>query len=124
MKIRHIAVDLDGTLAHYDTWKGVEHIGEPIPNMVERVKKALAVGHHVSIFTARVADDHALRDDEVARLYIEEWCLKHIGVRLPVTAVKSGYFTEFWDDRAVRIERNFGVPDVELEDTIYMELSR
>lgn len=32
-----IGVDLDGTLAHYEGWKGVEHIGEPIPAMVERI---------------------------------------------------------------------------------------
>jgi hypothetical protein len=25
-----IGVDLDGTLAHYDGWKGIDHIGEPI----------------------------------------------------------------------------------------------
>ena len=25
-----IGVDLDGTLARYDGWKGIEHIGEPI----------------------------------------------------------------------------------------------
>ena len=24
-----IGVDLDGTLAHYDKWRGVEHVGDP-----------------------------------------------------------------------------------------------
>jgi hypothetical protein len=33
-----IGVDLDGTLAKYGEWRGVEHIGEPIPPMVDRVK--------------------------------------------------------------------------------------
>ena len=33
-----IGVDLDGTLAEYHGWKGSEHIGPPIPLMVERVK--------------------------------------------------------------------------------------
>ena len=36
-----IGVDLDGTLAHYDKWRGVEHIGKPVPVMLERVKKWL-----------------------------------------------------------------------------------
>ena len=32
-----VGVDLDGTLAHWDGWKGVEHIGEPIQPMIARV---------------------------------------------------------------------------------------
>ena len=31
-----IGTDLDGTLAKYDGWKGWQHIGDPIPKMVER----------------------------------------------------------------------------------------
>jgi hypothetical protein len=49
-----IGVDLDGTLAHYDGWKGADNIGAPIPAMVERVKGWLAEGKTVKIFTARV----------------------------------------------------------------------
>jgi hypothetical protein len=49
-----IGVDLDGTLAHYDGWKGADHIGAPIPAMVERVKGWLTEGKTVRIFTARV----------------------------------------------------------------------
>ena len=30
-----VCVDLDGTLAKYDGWKGLEHIGEPIDGSVE-----------------------------------------------------------------------------------------
>jgi len=40
-----IGVDLDGTLAKYGEWRGVEHIGEPIPPMVDRVK-----GGHWQLF--------------------------------------------------------------------------
>ena len=29
-----IYVDLDGTLAEHHGWKGVDHIGKPIPAMV------------------------------------------------------------------------------------------
>lgn len=31
-----IGVDLDGTLAKYDQWRGVQHIGDPVPLMVDR----------------------------------------------------------------------------------------
>ena len=52
-----IGVDLDGTLARYDGWKGPEHIGEPLMPMVERVKAWLAEGREVRIMTARVSPD-------------------------------------------------------------------
>ena len=39
-----IGVDLDGTLAHYKGWKGRDHIGEPIPAMMQRVKQWLEEG--------------------------------------------------------------------------------
>ena len=42
-----IGVDLDGTLAYYDYWRGPEHIGEPIPAMLERVQRWLAEGKDV-----------------------------------------------------------------------------
>ena len=38
-----IGVDLDGTLAKYSTWNNGQ-IGDPIPAMVERVKKWLLLG--------------------------------------------------------------------------------
>lgn len=33
-----IGVDLDGTLAIYDVWRGANHIGEPVPTyMIDSV---------------------------------------------------------------------------------------
>jgi hypothetical protein len=111
-RVPHIAVDLDGTLAEYDgVWRGVEHIGKPVPRIVEKVKAALAKGYKVSIFTARVAGllDGEFGDSGEAKAYVEEWCLKHLGVQLEVTAIKHGSFSEFWDDRAVRVKHNEGI---------------
>lgn len=100
-----IGVDLDGTLAHYDTWRGVEHVGEPIEAMVRRVTQWLADGREVRIFTARISDGEP-RTREV----IEQWCLRHIGLVLPVTNVKDFGMVELWDDRAVQVEANTGEP--------------
>lgn len=47
--------DLDGTLAKYDGWKGIDHIGEPIKPMVDLIKQMQAEGKTVKILTARVA---------------------------------------------------------------------
>ena len=47
--------DLDGTLAKYDKWGGIDHIGEPVKHMVDLIKKMHAEGKVVKILTARVA---------------------------------------------------------------------
>jgi hypothetical protein len=115
-----IGVDLDGTLAHYGGWKGPDHIGQPIPAMVERVKGWLAQGKTVKIFTARVGacnrvepttgwHDTADFAEQQSKL-IGDWCERHIGKRLEVTATKDFGMIELWDDRAVQVVMNTGVP--------------
>lgn len=106
-----IGVDLDGTLAVYDGWKGPEHVGEPIPKMVARVKAWLNDGVDVRIFTARVSHDGI--DARVAEAYrayhaIDAWCREHIGRTLPVTNIKDYAMIELWDDRAVQVIPNTG----------------
>lgn len=104
-----IGVDLDGTLAEYEKWISPEHIGEPIPEMVERVKRWIAKGHNIRIFTARFALD----DPEwnlVAVPTIEAWCEKHLGGVLPITCVKDLHMIELWDDRCVQVIANTGKP--------------
>ena len=109
-----IGVDLDGTLALYDGWKGPEHIGEPVTDMVFRVKNWLSIGQYdVKIFTARVSSDGtAVRDNDanLARLAIWAWCEKHIGQRLEITNQKDYAMIELWDDRCVQVEENTGRP--------------
>lgn len=98
-----IGVDLDATLAEYDHWRGYQHIGAPIPLMLERVKEWLRQGEQVRIFTARAADP-----GNPSRPFIEEWCREHLGQVLPVTAMKDYGLVEFWDDRAVQVLPNSG----------------
>jgi hypothetical protein len=99
-----IGVDLDGTLANYAGWVGEDHIGEPVPVMVERVKQWLAQGVEVRIMTARVCVDS---DGSVADT-IKAWCRRHIGQELVVTCRKDFGMIELWDDRAVAVEPNTG----------------
>jgi hypothetical protein len=107
-EIGWIGVDLDGTLAHYDHWRGHDHIGEPIPAMLDRVLGWLAEGIEVKIFTARLSDpDYG---QSYAIYVITQWCLKHLGIALPVTNVKTYDMIELWDDRCVQVEPNTGIP--------------
>jgi hypothetical protein len=100
-----IGVDLAGTLALYDGWKGIAHIGRPIPAMVARVRLWLAEGEDVRIFTARVSHRG---DTAEARRHIQDWCERHFNRRLRVTCRKDYNTREIWDDRAVQVVKNTG----------------
>lgn len=100
-----IAVDLDGTLAEYSGWVNEEHIGAPIPIMLERVKLWLSEGKDVRIFTARVGGE---RDVPRIKGFIEAWCLEHLGQALPITNRKDYGMVELWDDRCVQVIPNTG----------------
>lgn len=96
-----IGVDLDGTLAEYNGWLGPDHVGKPIPAMVDRVKAWLANGVAVRIFTARASDPSQVP-------YVQAWCLMHLGQVLPVTNQKDFAMVELWDDRCVQVIPNTG----------------
>lgn len=104
----HIALDFDGTLAHYDKWEGqFNKVGAPIPKMVQNVKSWLAKGYLVTIFTARLSHGHQEAEDSTKSIL---QFLKDAGLpELPITAVKMHYFTHFVDDKAYHVEKNSGV---------------
>ena len=92
-----IGVDLDGTLAHYDSYKGDAHVGAPIEGMVRRVKEWLYDGYEVRIFTAR--KPHPA---------IRRWCKENLGKVLQITNTKDSGMIALYDDRAVGVVRNEG----------------
>lgn len=98
-----IGVDLDGTLAFYEGWKSSTHIGEPILPMLERVKKWIADGQEVKIFTARA-------NDALAIPYIRLWMEQNGLPDLEITATKDFGMIQLWDDRCVQVEPNTGMP--------------
>ena len=100
-----IGFDLDGVVAVYDGWKGVDHIGEPVPKIIALIKTYLAAGKKVKIFTARVAGDDADRAREV----IEAYCHQHIGQVLEVTNEKDQGMKYYFDDRAKQVIPNTGI---------------
>ena len=106
MAKRIIAVDLDGTLAHYDGWKGIEHIGPVIPEVANAMERAQAEGAEVHLFTARVSDPE---DAAEAHQVISKWAEANHFNFASITAVKHKFFTEFWDDRAIQVIKNEGI---------------
>ena len=101
-----IGVDLDGTLAFYDTWRGHTHIGHAIPQMLERVKDWIEEGQEVRIFTARVSCADPERTEIINA--VQDW-LEALGLpRLQVTCIKDFAMLELYDDRAVQVRMNTG----------------
>jgi hypothetical protein len=119
-----IGVDLDGTLAEYQGFKGAEHIGEPIPQMLLRVRRWLVAGKEVKIFTARVWPLSTINPEDkveqfvgasdresqamIAAVHIRKWCETHLGQILPITCQKDYGMVQLWDDRAIQVEPNTG----------------
>ncbi len=96
-----IGVDLDGTLAHYEGWNDGK-IGEPIPAMMERVKKWVQREVEVRIFTARASDPTLVKQ-------VEAWLCDQGLPALQVTNVKDFEMIELWDDRAIQVIPNTGI---------------
>ena len=97
-----VAVDVDGVLAQYDGWKGVDHIGDPIPGAVA-FTHTLSEHFDVLIFTTRCCEEvnqpekaHLLRNRLVKWLdqhdfaYADVW----VGQGKPIAVA-------YIDDRAV-----------------------
>jgi len=55
-----IALDIDGTLLHYDGWKGPGVFGEPLPGAVEFVQALASRQAHFCYFTSRDDKPEAL----------------------------------------------------------------
>jgi len=99
-----IGVDLDGTLARYDVWRGLDHVGAPVPVMLARVKHWLEKGFTVKIFTARASEG------ESGIVPVKKWLAENGLPDLVVTNQKDFAMIELWDDRAVQVVANTGKP--------------
>ncbi len=98
-----IGVDLDGTLAKFKTWKGLKHVGRAIPSMVARIKRWQAAGYTVKIITARATLPESIPA-------IQKWLRKQGLERVEVSSRIDMHMVELWDDRAVHVRQNSGIP--------------
>ncbi|MDH3492267.1 MAG: hypothetical protein OEM82_01865 [Acidobacteriota bacterium] len=100
---RTVAVDLDGVLAEYDGWKGLENIGDPIEGAKEFME-ALSEKYFVLVHTARIANENVKTEDHVQRVknLVVEWLREN---EIPYGDVYTGrgkpLASAFIDDRAV-----------------------
>lgn len=107
-----IGFDLDGTLAV--RCRGIfnpRDIGEPIPVMIELIKKYINEGKDVKILTARVSTNGtviSIYNAVVGQYYIRAWCKKHIGQKLDVVSVKDFRMQLLYDDCVVQVKTDTG----------------
>lgn len=103
---RWIGVDLDGTLFRMDGWISIDHIGEPIMPMVERIRGYLDKGYNFKIFTARASVPEPDRSKMIKAVHA---ALEKVGLpHFPVTNEKDFDLLEIWDDRAIEVVHNAG----------------
>lgn len=98
-----VCVDLDGVLAKYDGWQGVDHIGDPLPDAV-RLTQELSKFADVVIFTTR-CNPEVNKPEHTSLLVsrVRRWLDKHgfeyadiyCGIGKPIA---SAYI----DDRAIQ----------------------
>ncbi len=102
-----VCVDLDGVLAWYDGWKGLDNIGEPLPGALEFVTKLSEIAD-VVVFTTRCSLDPGdqagtiIATPEELRTNVTDWLKKH---KFPFADVYIGKgkprAAAFIDDRAI-----------------------
>ena len=96
-----IGVDLDGTLARYES-KQFPKIGEPLYPMADYVRRVIREGQYdVKFFTARACDPEQIP-------LVKAWLKENGFPDLEVTNAKDYYMEELWDDRAFRVGSNTG----------------
>ena len=129
--------DLDGTLAKYDKWEGIDHIGDPVKPMVDLIRKMHDEGKVVKILTARIAP-HKLEDGTVGESYItipdgeggakrnyahqfiSDWCHFNLGFIPEIVYQKDHLMLELYDDRVKQVVPNEGL----LVENLYRECGR
>lgn len=122
-----VCVDVDGTLAQYDKWRGIHEIGDPFPNAKEWMEK-LSKKYTIVIFTCRThlgmnakevpfEFSHS-RQEQISYLVhlVEEWLRKH---QIPFDRVYAEQgkppATIYFDDRGVTV-KNGVYPEIEAEE--------
>ncbi len=94
-------IDLDGTLAHWDSGSSIDEVGPAVPAMLSLVKKMINNDMRVKIFTARAQDPRQIA-------LIRKWLRDNGLPDLEITNVKDYYMERLYDDRCVQVERNTG----------------
>lgn len=102
-----ICVDVDGTLARYEDWEGLDKIGDPLPGAKEFLERISKYGE-VMIYSTRGStySNPGHTPDELLKI-LEGWLEKH---KLKYDRIYVGHgkphAAAYIDDRAVAVPKN------------------
>ena len=124
-----VAIDLDGTLAHYDGWKGPENIGNPVTDAVTICRLLHNAGVKVIVHTCRtnktMNEISGINTGKMIRdigAWLHEWDLGFIHVN---EDEGKPFAHAYLDDRGVYFKRNGGelIPTItDLENMLEIDL--
>ena len=107
MSKKTIAIDLDGTLASYSGWKGLEHIGDPLPGAQELIGRLIDEGFDVVLYTTRTNPDvNGGTAEELAKL-VQAWLDRNgFDSRFRIALGGKPIAMMYIDDRAFEVPTN------------------
>lgn len=114
-----VAVDLDGVIFKYDTWKGPLHFGEPMPGVIDGLTKLREMGYKIIVYTTRVnpVADGNLGHSAPMQMAIVEGTLRAWHIPFDYISMFKPLAQHYIDDRAIRFANwNQAVEDVRLID--------
>lgn len=102
MSKKNVCVDVDGVIAHYDGWKGHDHIGDPIEGAREFLLE-LSKEYYVIIFTTRCCPViNEIPDDYYPELSVSDraysWRINLVNKVKEYFDKNDLYYDHIWSD--------------------------
>ncbi len=102
---KYVCVDLDGTIAHYQEWKGETYFGEPVDGVQEALSRLRSAGWKIIIFTTR--GNSQLVVDYLNSHSIPFDFINHNPDQPPNTFQGKPYAEAYVDDRGIQFNGNW-----------------
>jgi len=103
-----LAVDFDATIAHFDHYRGLKHIGAPLEENIKILRWLHSQGVRILIHSCRMNGQWDRVEYERVKANLESWLREHDVPYDHICGTEDGkpFAHAYWDDRAVPIRPN------------------
>lgn len=119
MKKKIACIDLDGTLAHFEEWKGEKHFGNPIAGASEALKQLRKENWLLIIFTTRTNKEYIkdfLNNNDIPFDHINE------NPNQPENTIGGKPYADVYiDDRAIQFNGDWKKTVLDMKEFIPWE---